>query len=165
MTTGSQRQGQLRQRGKGEAVMAGGAVDSEPFLVLLGPIADVGGPAVSGVPGGQAMHQSVSDGLGENGGGGDGLTAGVPINQGLVGVADFWQRQPVDEDSEGLTAIEVAAATLAQGKAGEARAADQTGNGPPHRNGAGHPNVVVVNLVRGGVAHPKSHGLPADPFG
>ena len=89
----SQSQGQLRERGKGETVMFGGAVEPEPFLVLLGAIADIRVPAVSGMTNGQPMHQPVPGGLGQNCGGGDGVTAGITIDQSLVGVATFRQRQ------------------------------------------------------------------------
>ena len=51
--------------------------------------------------------------------GGDADRPPVPIDQGLVGIADFRQRQSIDDDAEGLSAVEVAPATLAQRKTGQ----------------------------------------------
>ena len=67
--------------------------------MLLGAVADVGVPAVAGVARGQPLHQAVAHGLGQDGGGGDGLAARVAVDQRLVGVADLGQREAVDEDA------------------------------------------------------------------
>src|SRR5215218_6116820 len=107
--------------------MPGGAVDPEPFLMLLGAVTDVGVPAVAGMPGGQPVHQSVTDRFSENGGGGDGLTAGVPIDQCVMGVANFGQGQAIDDDAVRSSAVDITSATLAQRKTGQRGTADQAG--------------------------------------
>ena len=72
-------------------MMSGGAVKPERLLMLLRAVTDVGVPTVAGMAVRQPLHQPVAHRLGENGGGGDRLAAGVAIDQGFVGIADLGQ--------------------------------------------------------------------------
>ncbi len=123
--------------------------------MLLGSVPDVGVPPIAWVPRGQAVHEGVTYGFGEDGGRRNGLAPGVAIHQRVVGVADLRQGQPVYQDAVGLA---------------EGVAQNQPTDGPAHGQRGGDSNVEAVDLVgRGGTdpegydAAPDSLGQP-DPF-
>src|SRR3954471_6748601 len=98
--------------------MLGGAERLEALVVLFGTVAHVGVPAIPRMASRQPVHQPIANGLGEYGGGGDGLAARIAVDQGIMGVSDLGQRQAVDDDAVGVAGVGTGTESLAQGKAG-----------------------------------------------
>ena len=80
---------QLGNRFKTLAMMGGGSVASEGFLMLRGAVPFVTFPAVFRITFSQAVHFSVSGYFGQQGGGGDGHTLAVSPHNGDHGNCGF----------------------------------------------------------------------------
>ncbi len=105
--------------------------------MLGGAVADVGLPAVAGIPRRQPLHETVAHRLGENRRGGHRVATRVAVHQRLVRVADLGKRQAVDQDAIGAGGADPA------GGAAVDRAA--------HRERGRDPDVEPIDLAaRGG---------------
>src|SRR5690606_35614323 len=141
---------QLADGGEAPAVVGGGAETGEGVEVGGGAVAGVGVPAVAGMPAVQPGHQLVADDLGDDAGGGDGVAAGVTVDEGVVLEAQFGKRQAVEEEVKSRVASR------------ESRAAHEPVYCAPHREGRRHPDVEPVDLGAGGGGDGDGGGTGAD---
>lgn len=120
---------QLRNGCEGLPVVAAGAEAAEALVVFGGAVAGVGGPAVAGVAAGEALHEMVADGLGNDAGRCDRVAVGVAVHQGLVLVPNLPERKAVDNHAVRCEAGEGALQRTA------------------HGHGGGDPDIVAVDLA------------------
>src|SRR5712691_11307044 len=142
---GALQQDELGNGLKTEAVMGGEAVGVQGGEVGGGAVPLVVFPEVPGMPEREQLHQPVADGLGDDRGGRDTLTAGVAVDDRRVRHAELGARQPVDQDV--------------------GRRAVQAVQGPAHRQNRGAADVEPVDLVDARGAHADGQGALADDDG
>src|SRR3989475_8820329 len=127
--------------------MAGEAVVRECTQVLRGAVAFVAGPGIQRVAHGEQLHQAISHGLRDDGGGGDRMAMRVAVDDRFVRAPELGGGEAVDEN--------------------EVRRAAEPTQRPPHGQDGGAPDVEPVDLPHARGAHgngerPRAHD-PREP--
>jgi len=127
--------------------MTAGSVVPDALLMFLGTVSHVGFPAIERMSQCKAAHELIADLLGDDAGGGDGGAVRVPVDEGFVRVAEFRERESIDQDLPGFEA---------------AKSTEDTADGAAHGDGGGNPDVEAVDLANRGGGNGDPEGTLAN---